>query len=251
MRNFIRTGVCAMKQRISLSLSAVVLTALVTCGDQPASAVWFNPRGVGIGMGVGYGLGGYGYGGGLGYGYGYGGYGGGTAAGNYMQGMSQVIRSQGEYNEQTTKAYINYEDARSKYIDNQKKWTETYFAMREQNQAKQAEKSERNRRSRESMEQVAHSAVPKPLSSEVLDPITGKISWPELLTGDEYAESRKKIESLLELRATTSGGGAKQQLFEETQKMISTLKGNIQNLPSNTYISARKFLDRLLYTVTA
>src|SRR6478672_2396235 len=63
-----------------------------------------------------------------------GGFGGGTLEGNYLQGMSQVIRSEGEYNYNTAQAGISFEEARSKYLDNQKKWSQNLFQMREQNQ---------------------------------------------------------------------------------------------------------------------
>ncbi|HTI50672.1 MAG TPA: hypothetical protein VL475_06970, partial [Planctomycetaceae bacterium] len=108
-----------------IARSGVILLVVALLNVVSTSRVmaqrWFNPGvggfagRVGVGYGVGYGLGGYGYGG---MGYGMGGYGGGTAAGNYLQGMSQVVRAQGQYNEQTSRAMINYEDARTKYIDN-------------------------------------------------------------------------------------------------------------------------------------
>ena len=37
----------------------------------------------------------------------------GSAPAGYLMGMSHVIRAQGEYNELTSRAYINYEEARS------------------------------------------------------------------------------------------------------------------------------------------
>lgn len=232
-----------MKRIASVSLVAV-LAAIAASASRPALGVWYNPGvRVGYGVGLGYGMGAYG-------GWGYGGYGwggGGTAAGNYLQGMSQVIRAQGEYEESRARARISQEEARTKYIDNKKKWTETYFAMREQNQARQAEKRERNRISPETVKLAARSAVPKPLSTYELDPITGRINWPEALQGGEFAKQREDIERLLELRASTSGGGDNAQLQDVVQQMTATLKSNIQKLPVNDYIAARKFLDSLSY----
>ncbi len=73
-----------------------------------------------------------------GYGSGYG-FGGGTAAGNYLQGMSTVIRSAGEYNLLSAQAGVNNEEARSRYLDNQKKWSQNYFQMKEQRLALDAQ----------------------------------------------------------------------------------------------------------------
>jgi hypothetical protein len=234
-----------------IARSGIVLLALILLnGISPSRASaqrWFNPARVAGGMGVGYGMG-YGMRGyGRGYGYGMGGYGGGTVYGNYLQGMSQVIRAQGQYNEQTSRSMINYEEARTKYIDNRQKWTETYFAMREKNQAAQAEKFARQKYSPETIAAAARSNVVKPLNSEALDPITGKLYWPQILMADEYATPRVEIEHQFELRTSTGGGTFDSiKLQEATQQMISQLKSNIHNLPTGDYITARKFLDSLL-----
>lgn len=226
-------------KRSVLGLVATIVIAGAAVGDRPAEAVWFNPGGMGMGYGLGWG----GYGG---YGWG----GGGTAAGNYMMGQSQVIRAEGQYNKDTSEAYINYEDARTKYIDNKKKWTETYFSMREQNQSRQAEKLERSRHSPETLAQAARSGVPKPLSSDAYDPISGRVTWPEALQATDYAALREDVEHLLELRTSTSGGGSFSiKLRQDIEKMTAILKSNIQNLPTNDYISARKFLDSLSFAV--
>lgn len=227
----------------SLPVLLVLGIAVFLSGDRPAEGVWYAPR-VGIGYGVGYGLG---YGG---WGWGYGNYGGGTAAGNYMQGAAQVIRAQGQYNEDTSKAMINYEEARTKYIDNRKKWTETYFAMKEQNQAKTAEKHERGRHSSEALATASRSSVPRGLSHEAFDPITGQLQWPEALMAPEYAQPREQIEQLLQVHATT-GAANSVQIQQAVQSLNQMLKSNIQNLPANDYIAARKFLDSLAYTVRA
>src|SRR5262245_66634310 len=87
--------------------SIVVLAMFLTVRTAEAQ---FRPF-VGFGIGYGLGYGGYGYG-----------YGGGTAAGNYMYGMSNVIRAEGQYNLLTSMAGVNNEEARSKILDNRWKW---------------------------------------------------------------------------------------------------------------------------------
>src|SRR5579871_1415053 len=100
-----------------------------------------------------------------GYGGGYGGYGwgGGTVAGNYMNGMSSVIRSGGEYNLMTSAAGVNNEEARSRYLDNKKKWQENYFQMQEQRQALDAQRRAASRHSSEALNTAAKSALPHAL----------------------------------------------------------------------------------------
>src|SRR5438128_828828 len=72
------------------------------------------------------------------YGYGHGG----TVESNYMNGMANVIRAQGQVNAYNAQAAINYEQARSKYLDNKKKWTENYYQMKEERSQRDAQARE-------------------------------------------------------------------------------------------------------------
>jgi hypothetical protein len=177
-------------------------------------------------------------------------YGGGTADGNFMFGMSQVIRAEGDYNLQTAQGMINYEEARSKYIENVNKWTQAYFQMREANQAYQIERAQRNRHSPETMALVAASDRPRRLDSDELDPVTGRISWPEGLMGERFAELRADIEHNFELRAWTSRSpGTAAKIHDDARLMTDLLREEIENMPAREFIEARKFIDALDYAV--
>jgi hypothetical protein len=194
-----------------------------------------------LGFGIGYGMG---YGG---YGYGYGG---GTVAGNYMNGMSNVIRAEGEYNALTSMAGVNNEEARSRYLDNKKKWQEIYRQSRESRDKRVAEQYARSKRSPEVLAAAAASVRPHKLSSEVLDPVTGQITWPEVLLDSEFAEQRKEIEQFLELRAMTSHTDETgEKIRAAAAKMSEILRKNIQNIAANEYMSGRRFLDSLAYAM--
>jgi hypothetical protein len=193
-------------------------------------------RGFGVGVGLGYG------------GYGYGGYGsgGGTVAGNYLNGMSNVIRSEGQYNLLTSQAGVNNEEARSRYLDNKKKWWENYLQMSEQRSAIDAQRYAAARHSPEALNAAAKSGLPKALGPDMLDPVTGRITWPEVLEDNQYADQRKEIEQLFELRAKTShGAGTGQKIRTATGHMSEMLRKQIKDIPANDYIAARKFLDSL------
>src|SRR5690242_11792328 len=56
-----------------------------------------------------------------------------TAAEGLGRGIGDVVRSQGEYNLNTSQAAINLTQARSQEIDNRMQATQTYFAMRNLN----------------------------------------------------------------------------------------------------------------------
>lgn len=221
--------------------SAVTAAAFVSIGSVSMAQRWFNPTTIGYTSAFAGGV----------TAMAGGGFGGGTAGANYLFGMSQVIRAQGEYNELTTRAYINYEEARSKYIANRRQWTDAYFAMREQNRVYRAEKLARARHSPEAIEAASHTA-PEPLSAESYDPVSGTLLWPDILQTDEYAGPRGRIDQLLQVHSQTSGVGTDSlALSESAQEMIEILKSNIHDLPTHAYIDARRFLDRLLYTVRA
>ncbi len=77
------------------------------------------------------------WGGGWGHGFGMGGWAS-TAQQGAAEGISQVVRSQGYTNLKNSEAAINWEDAKTKEIDNRMKWTETYFEMRKTNREARA-----------------------------------------------------------------------------------------------------------------
>ena len=67
----------------------------------------------------------------------YGGYpgyssGGGTVAGNAMNGMASMISAKGDYNLSTSAAAINMTQAQKNEIENRQLYTNTYFDMRHQ-----------------------------------------------------------------------------------------------------------------------
>jgi hypothetical protein len=170
-------------------------------------------------------------------------YGGGTADGNFLFGMSQVIRAQGDYNLQTATGLVNYEEARSRYIENVNKWTQAYFQMREANQSYQIQTRERNKHSPQALAKAAE--IPQ-LGRDELDPVTGKLHWPDALMSDQFAKYRDEIDHLFELRAVTSlRADAAAKLRAATQEMTEILRSNIDNLTVADFVAARKFLDRL------
>lgn len=184
------------------------------------------------------------------FGGGYGFYGGGTAAGNYFMGMAQVIRAEGEYNAMTSQGMINYEEARSKYIDNINRWTQAYFQMREANDSYQRQKFERNKHSRETLAMAAAAELPPPLSSSDVDPVSGRINWPEPLLEPEYADLRNDLEQVFALRATTGRStGTAARIREDARQLVDALRGNIETMSANEFVAARKFVDALYNSV--
>jgi hypothetical protein len=191
------------------------------------------------------GYGGYGYGN---YGYGNNGIGS-TAAGSYLGGMASTIRAQGQYNLLTSKAAVNLEDAATKEIDNQVRWTNAYFETRRMRDAyKQETKAPPT--PPETWARLAHAAAPQRLASSDLDPITGAISWPALLEGDDFRSDRDTLEALFSDRAMTHGAigvDAHARIRAAVDEALDRLKQFVGKVETRSYNQSRNFLTSLGY----
>jgi hypothetical protein len=190
---------------------------------------------------VGVGVGGY-YGGWPGYG------GGGTAAGQAMNGMASVISAQGSYNQATSEAAINMTQAQRAAIQNDQLYANTYFEMRAANRAARAAE----RGPRPTMEQLVRAAqqgAPRPLPAGSLDPVSGGVAWPELLKTSDYDPQRTELDELFAKRAELGGLAFSDQTKarQAVDGMFATLKGQIRSVPSDQYVASRSFLNSLVY----
>ncbi len=180
---------------------------------------------------------------------GWGGSGGGTVAGNAMNGMANVISAQGQRNLSNSAAAINWSQARSNEIQNHMQYTNTYFAMREANQKATA------RGPRPTMQQlafIARNGSPSPLAPNQMDPVTGRLYWPNALQQDSFASQRQVVDQAFTM---LSRYGAlvyanQTQTRDAIKDMFQQLKAQIDQIPQQDYISCRTFLNRLLYAAT-
>lgn len=162
--------------------------------------------------------------------------------GSYANGMANLIRAQSQ-------AAVNYEQARSKYIDNKQKWTQNYYKMREERQGYLVRQHEKDKHSPDSLASAAKDDLPPTLGADALDPVTGHITWPAILKGPAYTAQRTRLDELFELRAKTSGGaGNYDQVHAAAMEMTAKLRERIDEVPSKQYVAGRKFIDSLNYT---
>lgn len=221
-----------MKRVISLILLSIVLQA-----PERVHAQWFFPAAVGLGA----------YGGGWG-GYGYGGMGG-TVGGSYGHAMADVIRSQGMYNQMSSQSMINYEDARSKYIQNEKDWTDVYLMQRRIREADKAQAVENQRAASQryaSFQAQRPSHLPPRLSSSQLEPSTGRIIWPSALMQEPFAEQRDELQKLFTTRVHTgTTSDLSTAITQQVAVMFEALRDRIREIPTPDYMEARKFLNSL------
>jgi hypothetical protein len=120
------------------------------------------------------------------------------------------------------------------YTANPTKWGQVYLHMRQGEEA------------------FGMQERPRRLNSREFDPVTGKIHWPQVFLHEKYNDLRSQLEPLFVRRASTSPTPAlATEIHDVLVEIIETLRGDIENLPANDYVAARKFLDSLDFSVVA
>lgn len=161
-----------------------------------------------------------------------------------QRGYADVVRSQGMANLYNAQAATQAQQARSQYLDNQIKATQTYFEMRRYNtEARKAERS--TPLSMEQYVRLAREQAPEALTATQLDSLTGMINWPAVLRKPEYEALRRRIEKLFQDRA--AGYVAYGEIQTACQEFVARLQADILQFQANDYVAAKKFLDSLAY----
>ena len=158
-----------------------------------------------------------------------------------------MIRAQGQANLANSAALINYQRARSSYIDNQVKWQQAYHVLRRGAENFWEQDRQARAAGRDRWLSSRGSGAPTRLTAAELNPQSGAIKWPEALRSPRFAPMRGRIEDVMEARrhSTTSTGSA--QLHQDLKDLSSTLRAEIHRLPPHEYMEARKFLDSLTH----
>jgi len=172
-----------------------------------------------------------------------------TAQQGAAYGMAQVIRSQGYANLQNSEAAEEWGDAKAEEMDDREKWTNTYFDMRRTNREARAE--ERGPPiTQEQAIRLAHKRAPSRLTTTQLDPVTGHITYPLVLTDSVFDSYRENVDRLFAERAS-SGGSVSYDQFEEIQQAVNdfaeALKGRVDKYAAGDYGTARTFLSSLAH----
>ncbi len=174
-----------------------------------------------------------------------------TVGESHARGMSDIINSAGQANLANSEAANNYEDARSKNLDNRLKGTDTYFEMRAKNRAyREAERGPRP--TREDLARYAKLRAPQRLSPSELDPLTGKIRWPVILLEDNFEGDRKNLDTIFAERSKNGYLRLKgiNEATDATDQLAADMRKNIKEYPPQLYASTRRFLKSLRREVT-
>lgn len=172
-----------------------------------------------------------------------------TAGQAAANGMSEMMRAQGYENMQNSEAAKNWEEAKTLEIQNRLRWTETYFDMRKENKERRADEAG-PRVTQEQAIRMAKMAAPPRLGSTQLDPVTGHIEYPLILTDNVFTPYREQLDTLFTRRAA-SGGSIQYSDYQAIQKTVSNfvdaLKKRVKEYAAGDYGKARTFLDSLAH----
>jgi hypothetical protein len=162
-----------------------------------------------------------------------------------LRGRGDLYRGLGEYNLYTSDAYINYEEARSRWMDNKLKYAMMYWERKRIAREHLATEAAERIATRDRWLKNRVPDVPARLTSAQLNPYDGKISWPRELRGEEFAVWRQHLESLFSVPANERDTLHQYEVKESVDAMRDILKEEILAMPSNQYLTARKFLESL------
>jgi hypothetical protein len=159
-----------------------------------------------------------------------------------LDGYAAVISSAGQANYFDSLAAINYQDARSRSIQNNKAYVESYFYM------KQVNTSARRpvRLSTEQLTVIAKDAAPDRLAPQDYDSTLGRLHWPAVLLADLFAPERDALERMFRNRSP-GDSGADTAFYSDVKQLTTDMQlklgDHIKELDPAQYISAKKFLQ--------
>ncbi|UUO07249.1 hypothetical protein M4951_02815 [Blastopirellula sp. J2-11] len=172
-----------------------------------------------------------------------------TVAESQARGLADIVRAQGEYNLNTARAAIDIEEARSQYIENRNRAQQVYFEMRRRNDEYRAEKAGPKPTS-EQLFRFNQERAPQRLAASQLDPLTGEINWPFILTDKPYDEYREKLNLAFAMRAREGSYANVDEYRNVTgtaDSMFDELKIRIREYSPQDFVDASNFMKSLVY----
>jgi hypothetical protein len=183
----------------------------------------------------------------VGYG-GYGGYGSGYHSSTYeegvFRGLGDLTRSIGQADYMSSLAGINRQESLSRYLDNKEKYAETYFRMQQINRAaREAQRSQPL--SAEQYAKLARQQAPDRLSEADYNRVFGRLAWPAVLSGDQFAAERAALDKAFAGRRADDAGVSTAfhgEVRKLTGQMQEKLKDRLDTMSPAEFIAAKKFL---------
>jgi hypothetical protein len=184
-----------------------------------------------------------------GFGGGYGGYHSSTEAEGALRGLADFTRSIGEADYTSSLAGINRQESLSRAIDNRKKAVETYFEVKQINQAAR-EASRPQPLTLTQYAKLAKQQAPERLGEVDYNRVVGRLNWPAVLTADDFAAERAALNQAFVGRTAQDVGVStmfNREVRELTAAMQAKLRDRLETMSPQEYIAAKKFLTSVAY----
>jgi len=165
--------------------------------------------------------------------------------GSTMEGAGSMISGAGQYNLNTAIGARYLEDARGKYVQNYRDAIDARYAIKRANDMYRAEKFAKERVSPELLSRIIQAKLPDRLTALEYNPRTGSLKWPEILRGPEFSADRQAIEQAFAQRRGEDVGVTSifyRQVSQRAQNMHEKMVSQIEKIPPEDSIAARKFL---------
>jgi hypothetical protein len=189
----------------------------------------------------------------MGYGGGYGGndysYHSSTLEEGWLRGLGALALSEGQANYYNSLAAINGQTAYSRFVENRKNAVDAYFYMRQSNRAGR-EAARDVRLTREEYVTLAKKEAPANLTQQEYERTLGRIEWPAVLAGHEFAAERDAIDQIFRARSPGDFGAGSAfygNVRQLTDAFQAKLKNKISDYDAAQYMAAKNFLRSLVY----
>lgn len=186
-----------------------------------------------------------------GYGGGYGGYGyhSSTYQEGVLRGLGDLARSIGQADYMSSLAGINRQETVSRSLDNSEKYAETYFRMQQINRAAR-EAARSQPLSTEQYAKLARQQAPDRLNETDYNRVLGRLSWPAVLSGEQFAAERAALDKAFAGRTAHDVGVSTTfhgQVRTLAAKMQEKLQSNREAMSPMEFIAAKNFLSSVSY----
>lgn len=181
-----------------------------------------------------------------------------TAYEGGMRGRAAVIQALGNYRLLDSQAKILDEQAESLSYDNDLKKTETLYQKKYLwQQHRDSERARRLARDAAGKQMLAEREANYyrevyRLTSQEFDRSTGRLSWPEAISSEELAQTRRQLSFLFRQRARYAGADNDpfaERILQLSEELKQGLKDQIADMDPSSYSEAQNFVRGLMYEV--
>jgi len=166
-----------------------------------------------------------------------------------LRGWADFRRALGEFRYNSSLAAINHQEAVRLALQNDKQHAEDYFQKKALNKAARFG-DQTSRRTQEQLTRTAKERLPDRLSSHEYHRSLGKLVWPAVFQGAEFAAERAAInQAISERTVENSGKGTAnyEVIKSSVDRLDAKLKVQVDRLSTTESIAARKFLKSLAH----